>query len=228
MVDSIGATQSLGTGSLVSALGGDDSLNKDAFLKLLVAQLQNQDPLEPKENSAFVAELAQFSSLEQTMGINERLDLLSVQQRGLANTEAVGLVGKQVTVRGSVATLGSNGEAVPLSFTLASAADSVKVNISDSSGRLIRTLERGAISGGLQRINWDGKSDSGVLQPPGRYNVTIEARGPNEEAIGVLQETTGMVTSVSFAKGFPELSLGNGLAVPVADLIRVATPNNNP
>jgi flagellar basal-body rod modification protein FlgD len=213
---------------LVNALGGDDSLNKDAFLKLLVAQLQNQDPLEPKENSAFVAELAQFSSLEQTMGINERLDMLSVQQRGLANTEAVGLVGKQATVRGNIATLGTNGEAVPLSFTLASSAAKVSVNISDASGRTIRSLERGGVSGGLQRINWDGKSDSGVLQPPGRYNVSIEARGSNEEVVGVVQETTGTVSSVSFAKGYPELSLGNGLAVPVADLIRVASSNNNP
>lgn len=228
MVDSIGATQSLGAGSLTAALGGNKSLDRDAFLKLLVAQLKNQDPLEPKENSEFVAELAQFSSLEQTMGINDRLDTLSLQQRGVANTEAVSLVGKIATVRGNVATLGAAGAPVPISYTLDSAADKTIITISDSSGREIRALERGAVPGGLQTLTWDGHSNQGVLQPAGRYNVTVQARGKNGEVVGVLQEVTGNVSSVSFAKGFPEISLDNGLAVPVADLLRVKSSNNNP
>src|SRR5690606_30096946 len=83
MVDAIGANGSVGTATLSQAMGGDDTPGKDAFLRLLVEQLKNQDPLQPKENSEFVAELAQFSSLEQTTGINDRLDMLSVQSQGL-------------------------------------------------------------------------------------------------------------------------------------------------
>src|SRR5262245_66062385 len=90
---------------LTSALGANQAMGRDAFLKLLVAQLKNQDPLKPQDNSAFVAELAQFSSLEQSMGINDRLDLLAAQNAGLANAQAVGLVGSSATVRGSMLTV---------------------------------------------------------------------------------------------------------------------------
>jgi flagellar basal-body rod modification protein FlgD len=227
-VASVGATQALGTGSITEALGGDSSLGQDAFLKLLVAQLKYQDPLEPKENSEFVAELAQFSSLEQTMGINERLDMLSMQTQGAANTQVVSLVGKIATVRGAVATLGTSGAPVPVSFTLDSEAASTTVNINDESGRTVRTLELGPHSGGLANTVWDGRSDEGVLQPAGRYTITVQARGENDEVIGVTQEVAGLVKSVSFNKGYPEITLDNGLAVPVADLLRVESPVTNP
>src|SRR5690606_24693038 len=113
MVDAIGANGSVGTASLSQAMGGDDTLGKDAFLRLLVEQLKNQDPLQPKENSEFVAELAQFSSLEQTTGINDRLDMLSVQSQGLANTQVTSFVGKRVVVRGDVFTRDSGGQPTP-------------------------------------------------------------------------------------------------------------------
>src|SRR3954468_4264142 len=83
----------------------DNGMGKDAFLKLLVAQISHQDPLKPMDDTAFVAQLAQFSSLEQTMGINTRLDALAAQERGGQNTTIGALVGKSVTVRGSITTL---------------------------------------------------------------------------------------------------------------------------
>ena len=84
--------------------GAEQAIGRDEFLKLLVAQLKNQDPLKPQDNTQFVAELAQFSSLEQTMGINDRLDTLTLQSRGQSNAEVIALVGKVATVRGSVVT----------------------------------------------------------------------------------------------------------------------------
>jgi flagellar basal-body rod modification protein FlgD len=221
MVDAVGANQALGASSLTQALGGSDSLDRDAFLKLLVAQLKNQDPLEPKENSEFVAELAQFSSLEQTMGINERLDLLSIQQRGLANTEAVSLVGQKATVRGNVATLDGSGAAVPVAYSLAGPVESVTITIADSTGKVIRTLERGASSGGFKQLSWDGRSDVGVMQPAGRYTIAVKAFGPNESVVSATQQVSGEVKAVAFDKGYPEITLDNGIAVPVADLLRV-------
>jgi flagellar basal-body rod modification protein FlgD len=220
MVSSVTST---GAGSIAEALGGDKSLDKTAFLKLLVAQLQNQDPLQPQDNSEFVAQLAQFSSLEQTMGINDRLDLLSAQSSGLQNSQVVNLVGKQATVRGNVATLGANGAPVSLSYNLDNAAATTTVSITDDTGKVIRTLKSNGQGAGFQKVVWDGHNDQGVLQPAGRYGITVQARGPIGEVVGVVQETTGLVSSVSFDKGYPELSLDNGLAVPVADLLRVET-----
>jgi flagellar basal-body rod modification protein FlgD len=227
VVDSVSSTNSA-AGSLTGAFGGAKGLGQEAFLKLLVAQLKYQDPLEPKENSEFVAELAQFSSLEQTMGINDRLDMLSLQNQGAANTQVVSLVGKRATVRGSLATLNGSGAPVPITFTLDSAAAQAQVTIRDEAGRAVRTLELGSHSGGLTQTMWDGRNDSGVLQPAGRYSISVEAKGENDEIIGVTQEVAGIVKSVSFDKGYPELALDNGLAVPVADLLRVESSVVNP
>src|SRR5450755_151883 len=118
---------------LSSALSGSSSaLGEQDFLTLLVAQLKNQDPLSPQDNTAFVAQLAQFSTLQATMGINTRLDTLSTQNTGLANTENVSLVGKTATVKGSIVTDDGSGTGVPLAFTLAGNATATTVSIQDS------------------------------------------------------------------------------------------------
>src|SRR5882724_60511 len=95
--------------ALASATSSNQALGKDAFLKLLVAQISHQDPLKPMDDTAFVSQLAQFSSLEQTMGINTRLDALSTQMQGGQNTAIASLVGKSITVKGSITTLESAG-----------------------------------------------------------------------------------------------------------------------
>ena len=117
MVDPV-SSSGAASGGFAEALGANKSLGKEAFLKLLVAQLKHQDPLKPQDDSAFVAELAQFSSLEQTMGINDRLDLLSAQSQGLQNSQVTSLVGKLATVRGSLITSEGKGVGVPVAFSL--------------------------------------------------------------------------------------------------------------
>jgi flagellar basal-body rod modification protein FlgD len=228
MVDSVNsstAASAAGGRSLTAGLGGDKSLGRDAFLKLLVAQLKNQDPLKPQDNSEFVAELAQFSSLEQTMGINDRLDMLSLQSQGLQNSQVVGLVGKQATVRGSLVTSDGTGVGVPVSFSLAGAADETVVTLRDQQGRTVRTLELGARGAGIARITWDGRDDAGNIQPAGTYSVAITATKA-DTPIAVSQETSGRVNAVSFDKGYPVLHLSTGVSVPVADLLRVDSPPN--
>ena len=171
-----GVTGPGSTTSLASSLTGGQTLDRDAFLKLLVAQLQNQDPLKPQDSYEFVAELAQFSSLEQTMGINDRLDMLALQSRGLANTETVGLVGKQATVRGSVITSDGTGVGIPLTFNLTGAADSVSVNIVNQAGEVVRTIDVGGKSAGNVALTWDGRNDAGVVQPQGAYSVARDSQ----------------------------------------------------
>lgn len=231
MVDSIGsstASSGVGTSSLSQAMGGSDSLGKDAFLKLLVEQIKNQDPLEPKDNSEFVAQLAQFSSLEQTMGINDRLDRLSVQSQGSANTAVANFVGQLAVVRGDVLTRDASGQPTKVKFQLSAPAETVKVSITDSTGRTVRELELGKSDFTNREVMWDGMSNEGVRQPAGRYTFTVTARGPNDEVLTYNPEASGIVKSVSFSKGYPELSLDSGIAVPVSDLLRVESPPINP
>jgi flagellar basal-body rod modification protein FlgD len=208
----------------LTAQTGGQAMGRDAFLKLLVAQIRHQDPLKPQDSTQFVAELAQFSSLEQTMGINERLDMLSLQSRGLQNAEVVGLVGKQATVKGSMVSIDGSGVGANIGFTLSGEAATTTVTIRDASGRTVRTLDLGARAAGSARVMWDGHSDEGIVQPAGTYTVEIDAKTADDAPVAASQQTTGTVTGVSFDKGYPVLHLDNGSFVPVSDLIRVDSP----
>ena len=222
MVASVNGTNSAQDASaLSSALGTNKAMGKDDFLKLLVAQLKNQDPLAPQDNTQFVAQLAQFSSLEAAMGTNTRLDSITSQNQGMANTEVVALVGKTATVKGSLVTATGSGTAVPVSFTLASATDSTNVSIQNASGKVIRTIPIGAHSAGLVKVNWDGRDDQGNVMAAGTYAVSVQAKTQDGNAVSVAQETTGLVKSVAFDKGYPVLTLANGMQVPVSDLLKV-------
>jgi len=222
MVASVNNTSSAqNTSALSNALGTNKAMGKDDFLKLLVAQLKNQDPLAPQDNTQFVAQLAQFSSLEAAMGTNSRLDSLTAMNQGLANTEVVALVGKTATVKGSLVTATGSGSAVPVSFSLGSSTDSTNVSIQNSSGKVIRTIPIGAHSAGLVKVNWDGRDDAGNVMPAGTYAVSVQAKTKDGSAVSVAQETTGQVKSVAFDKGYPVLTLANGMQVPVSDLLKV-------
>jgi flagellar basal-body rod modification protein FlgD len=231
MVDGINSNNSLSSGiadgALTKAFGGGEELGQDAFLKLLVAQLQNQDPLNPQENYEFVAQLAQFSSLEQSVGINERLDALAAQNQGMQNSQIVAMVGKQATVRGNIATLNGQGDIVPITFKLDAAAEKSTVTIRDQAGRTVRTLELGPKTAGTVTVSWNGKSDSNLQQPAGPYQVTVTAKNADGAAVALTQQTTGTIRSVSFDQGFPVLQLDNGVKAPVGDLVSVS-PSSNP
>jgi len=219
-------TQTSAASDLSKALGTNKAMGRDAFLKLLVAQLKNQDPLKPQDNSAFVAELAQFSSLEQSMGINDRLDMLAAQNAGMANANAVGLVGSTATVRGNLVTVDGSGSTAPIAFSLSANTASTVVTIRDQNGNAVRTLDLGARGAGLTKVAWDGKNDAGVLQPAGTYQITVAATNDVGSPVSVSQETTGEITQVSFDKGYPVLTLDSGISVPVSDLLKVAVPKS--
>lgn len=222
MIDPITASANATSTQQAQGLtGAAKSLGKDDFLKLLVAQLQNQDPLKPQDNSAFVAELAQFSSLEQTVGINERLDALALQNQGLQNSNIVDMVGAMATVRGATVTAEGSGQPVAVSFELGAAADSVKVTINDLSGNPVRTIDLGSRAGGKTSLQWDGRNDQGIVQPKGPYTVSVTAKTKDGASISVDQETTGLITGVSFDKGYPVLHLQSGVNAPVGDLLKL-------
>ncbi len=201
--------------------GVDQEMGRNEFLKLLVAQLENQDPLKPQDNASFVAELAQFSNLEQTIGINDRLDALALQNQGLQNSQVINMVGQKATVRGSMVTANGSGSPVPLSFTLGGKADRLSVTLQDLNGKDVRTIDIGARSSGAVNISWDGKTDTGLMAPAGTYTINISAKTQEGGSVANSQETTGTVKSVSFDKGYPVLQLSNGVSVPVSDLLRI-------
>jgi flagellar basal-body rod modification protein FlgD len=234
MVDAIntsakaGAPDPVPAASLAKATGGNKEMGQEAFLKLLVAQLKNQDPLKPQDNYEFVAQLAQFSSLEQTIGINDRLDQLSLQNQGLQNSQVVSLVGKQATVKGNIVTLNGQGSIVPVNYTLDAAASQSTVIIRDAGGRSIRTLQVGPRAAGSVTVQWNGKDDNGLSQPAGPYQVLVTAKGAAGGPVALTQKSSGLIQSVSFDQGFPVIQLDSGVSAPVGDLLQVSPAPTTP
>ena len=217
-VNGAGATNPLG-GTLAdgSAKAPEKpALDKEAFLKLLVAQLKHQDPMKPMEGTEYVAQLSQFAMVEQSLAQTQKLDLMSAQMRGISNNEATSLVGKSVTMRGS--TVAYDGLlATGASVTLGDAAKKVTVAIKDESGRVVRTLELGAKAAGAMPITWDGKDDSGQPVAAGKYSLDVKA-GTDAGAVSVTHEVTATVPKVTSDKGYPELAPETGSTAPSSDL----------
>lgn len=204
----------------------NQSLGKQDFLNLLIAQLKNQDPLQPQDDSAFVAQLAQFSSLEQQMQTNTSLTQIATQLQGQTNAQLASLLGTNATVQGSSVTLASAGSTAPITFDLSSASAGTQITIQDSNGNAIRTLSVGAKPAGISQVLWDGRSDAGDPQPAGSYSVSVTATSTNGAPVSVSQNITGKVLGISFSGGSASVNLDNGVSAPASQLVQVQSASS--
>jgi flagellar basal-body rod modification protein FlgD len=207
------ATQTAG------AAGASKTLGENDFLKLLTAQMQAQDPLNPMDSANFAAQLAQFSSVEQLTNINTKLTNLAASQASLQNTMASDLIGKKVTVAGNTATL--NGQAV-MPYTLPSDASAVSVSVYDANGTLVRTAVLGPKAAGNNSYTWDGKDQNGNTLPAGQYAFTISAVDGSGQALAATTLTSGTVTGISFNNNVTSLTLDNSLQVQLGDVHEIS------
>jgi len=202
-----------------------NQLGKSDFLKLLMAQLANQDPLQPMDNQAFVAQLAQFASVEQLQAVGERLDTLLVAQASANQMGTASLVGRRVLFRADGVDLPAGGSA-DFTARLSGPADEVTVAITDASGALVRTLALGPRDGGDQAISWDGRDDRGNSLPAGHYQVIVSATRRDGREVSCSTVAGGTVDGVSFAEGVPMLLVG-AARVRLADVVQIER-NPNP
>ena len=200
-----------------SASTSKSTLGKDDFLKLLTAQLSNQDPLQPVDNQAFIAQLAQFSSLEQLQGVSTRLDSLLLAAASANQMGTASLVGKDVSYRASGVDL---ADAPPsLQANLGSRA-TVTCVVQDDSGRNVRTLALGVHDAGTFDLGWDGRDDRGNTLPAGHYTVQLSARGADGSDVAVEARSSGRVRGVSFDGDAAELVIGTS-HVKLADVVQI-------
>lgn len=202
---------------------GSQELGKDQFLQLLVTQLQNQDPMEPMSNTEFVAQLAQFSNVEQLVAVNEGINLLGVQQMSMSNAQAASLIGQEVQIRSDQLQVFEDDMEANAAFSLSEDASAVTVNIRDSSGELVRTLEMGATAEGETQINWDLQDDSGVVAPPGTYRIDVVAENDAGESVQWDAKVRGTVDGIEYDAGYPELIIGD-VKSTMSDILGVYPP----
>lgn len=183
-------------------------LGKEDFLKLLIAQMENQSPLDPMDNTAFVAQLAQFSSVEQLALVNDRLDTLTLAQAGVVSGQSVNMVGKTAVHPGNTIELEARSEA-PFRFQVDGSVANTKISIKDSNGRLVRTLDLGAQQPGVHDAVWDGMTNDGKAAQSGSYTLEIETTDTNGENVASQVYGMGKITGVTFEKGYPQLVIGD-------------------
>jgi flagellar basal-body rod modification protein FlgD len=195
------------------------ALGKDAFLTMLVAQMKNQDPMNPIENTEFTAQLAQFSSLEQMFNVNENLKNIQMTQSSLNNMQSVSIIGKEIKAEGNSIKLSADTPA-DINYKLSSAAREVRINIYDSRGELVRTVSISSQDAGEHSFAWDGKDGSGNSLSDGTYSFMISAKDPAGTEISVTPLIRGQVTGISLDNGNTLLSVG-GQRVSLGSVIEV-------
>jgi flagellar basal-body rod modification protein FlgD len=143
-------------------------------MNLLVAQLQNQDPLNPMDNSQMTAQLAQINTVQGIEQLNSTLQTLMGSYATSQTMQAASLVGHGILSAGNTLALAS-GSSAGAGFTLDSAADSATVTITNSAGQVVHTATLSKLSSGINTFAWDGTTDSGTTAPAGNYSFSVKA-----------------------------------------------------
>ncbi|MDP3090315.1 MAG: flagellar hook assembly protein FlgD [Nitrospira sp.] len=195
------------SGGIAGALSGNQQMGQNDFLKLLVTQLKNQDPLKPMDNTAFVAELAQFSQLDQSTKQVQLLEKSIAQQTDAMQYTLLPMIGRNVQVEGSLIDL-NNGPA-KLTYALEREATTVRVTIQDAQGKAIRILDLGTQSAGKQEVQWDGRNQNGQPMPNGTYQYQVLAKDAKGAAVLAAPSATLKISGVRMVNGTPQLASGD-------------------
>ncbi len=170
--------QILGIDSSAASAAKTDTADstEDRFLKLLVAQMRNQDPLSPLDNAQVTTQLAQISTVRGVESLNQSLNRLISQIGVTSPLDALGVVGRQVLVAGDgFERLSEADGAVRAGFELASAADEVRLRIVNEDGVEMYSRTLGKTAAGMQLFEWNGKGADGKDAPAGTYRIEVAA-----------------------------------------------------
>lgn len=188
--------------------------NFDTFLKLLTAQLQNQDPLEPMDASKFTEQLVQYSGVEQGIYTNKNLETLIAMQQSGGLGSAVNYIGREIEATNGQAAL-ADGQA-SWTYTLPAEAASVQLVVRDANGKAVFSGS-GPTTAGPHTVGWDGKLSTGADAPEGVYTLEIAAKTAAGSTLAAPITFSGRVTGVEMVNGAVVLNVG-GVKLNLTDV----------
>lgn len=198
--------------------GKDDALGKMDFLKLLVTQLENQDPLDPSDPTEMTAQLAQYSSLEQLTNISESMEGLDAMKTAYEQNAALSMLGKNVQLEGNTFTF--QNEPVPVGYSLEQPAESVEIQILDASGGIVDTIEGLQGTVGEHTVEWDGTDADGKSVPAGEYQFVVGAQDAEGNVMEPTPQVMAEVQGVDYGSGGQTLLTSAG-SVALEDIRNV-------
>lgn len=194
-VDTNNTTNTSNSSSSSSSSSSTGAMSQSDFLKLMVAQLQAQDPTNPVDNQEFASQMAQFSTLSATQDLNSTVSSLASQLTTASQTNQVlssaNLVGRNVMVPAT--TTAYDGSTATKGAVNVATAGAVVIKITDASGNAVRTINLGTQSEGLSQFTWDGKDDSGKAVAAGTYTLAATDAGTSANTF-----ISGTVTGVGY------------------------------
>ena len=213
-------------GTNVTATGGANvqaavsALGSDVFLRLLVTQLQSQDPTNPVQNEDFVAQLAQFTTLEQATSTNKLLETLIGQDTQRTQLDLVNLIGRTVVTQGDTISIAGD-EQPTLGYALSGEARSVTIKVLDSNKQVVRTLESTDVQkAGANQVQWDGLNDSGDRVPEGVYQFIVKAEDANKQPVPNFTFARERVMTIAFGAESPVV-LQSGKSLHTEDILSI-------
>lgn len=217
---SISGLNAASAAASATAVSNDDS--EQRFLKLLVTQLNNQDPLNPMENAELTSQLAQMSTVSGIEKLNSTLSGLVSQTGSNQVLQSASLIGYNVlspgnTLKANATELGAEPAVQAFGVELPGTAADVQIKIVDANGKTVRTLDAGAMTQGVNAVTWDGKDDTGAAVPAGSYQFTVAASNDGT-AVSATALTFAQVAAVKQAGAGVTLELTSGQSIGLSDV----------
>ncbi|MBI4809616.1 MAG: flagellar hook assembly protein FlgD [Nitrosomonadales bacterium] len=205
MVASVQSSGSAGAAQAAATIS-QAADTQDRFLKLLVTQMKNQDPLNPLDNAQVTSQMAQLSTVSGIDKLNATVQALSDSMSAAQSLQAASMIGHAALVPGSQMNMaGGKSDAA---LELAQPADKVAVTITDAEGNVVRTLQLGAQDSGTIGFQWDGKDDTGTAVADGTYKYSASAELSGKKSTPTTL-SYGLVESVLLTSAGPMLNMGS-------------------
>lgn len=196
---------------------GSSELGQNEFMELMIAQMENQSPLDPQDNGEFISQLAEFSSLEEMQKLSSQVESFATQYQSSQALQASAMVGRTVLVPGTSAPMSSDGTISGI-VDLEASTGSLKVSIFNGSGELVNQVDMGQQLAGSVPFSWDGTNSKGEEMPYDNYTIKAESISDGD-ASQITTLLSANVSSVSIGTGGAiSLNLAGMGAIPLEEV----------